>query len=80
MSNPERNDLDRIASALERIAAALERPGVAPPASATAKRKRARPQYNPPRLVPVDDLSSRRAEKALRRAGYAHLLTDRGDR
>jgi hypothetical protein len=74
-----RNELDRIASALERIAAALERPEAVPPASATGKRKRARPQYNPPRLVPVDDLSRVRANKALRRAGLGHLLIE-GDR
>lgn len=72
-------DLARIAAALERIAAALERD-----AGATgrvrdvrlnlepqpSKKKRARPQYHPPRLVEVDDVSRARAARALRRHGY----------
>jgi hypothetical protein len=77
--------LARIAAALERIAGALEHlAGAQEVAGAVgeivrrnakpAKKKRARPQYHPPRLVEVDDVSRARAARALRRHGLGHLL------
>jgi len=61
--------LDRIAAALERIAHSLDVVVSQQRAKRTAKVKRSKPQHRPPRMVEVDDVSRRRAEQALRRAG-----------
>ncbi len=60
---------DRIASALERIAHNLDTLVAQQRQTRAAKTKRTRPQYRGPALVPVDEVSQKRADAALRRAG-----------